>query len=296
MDWQAVTFDWNRARAFLVTAREGTFSAAARALGSTQPTVGRQVAALEDELGVLLFDRVGTHLKLTPTGVALVEHVAGMGEAALKIARVAAGQSETIEGRVAITASEVISAHLVGPVLADLRRTHPGITIDLIVSNEVRDLTRREADIAIRNVMPTSPDLVGRSLGMRRGTLYATPAYLERVGPIGGPDDLGGLEIFAFDHSDTMISGFKALGLAVSPEQFAITTSAHLVQWQLCLEGLGACAMMDEVGGRDPRVVEVLPGWAGMPVPMWLVAHREVHTSRRLRVVVDALAEALTVT
>ncbi|MEQ8698792.1 MAG: LysR family transcriptional regulator, partial [Bauldia litoralis] len=82
MDWRSVIFDWNRARAFLVTAEEGSLSAAARALGMTQPTLGRQVDALEAELGVVLFERVGRGLTLTPSGLDLLDHVRAMGEAA----------------------------------------------------------------------------------------------------------------------------------------------------------------------------------------------------------------------
>ncbi len=100
MDWRAVKFDWNRARAFLVTAEEGSLSAAARALGLAQPTLGRQVDALEEELGVVLFERVGRGLTLTPSGLELLEHVRGMGEAATRVSLAAAGQSESIEGKV----------------------------------------------------------------------------------------------------------------------------------------------------------------------------------------------------
>ena len=107
-----MNFDWNRARAFLITAEEGSFSAAARALRSTQPTVGRQVAGLEEELGVTLFERVGTRLELTVSGLELLEHVRAMGDAANRTSLVATGQSESVEGNVSITASEAIAAFL----------------------------------------------------------------------------------------------------------------------------------------------------------------------------------------
>src|SRR5215510_3517268 len=110
MDWRFVKFDWNRARAFLVTAEEGSLSAAARALGMAQPTLGRQVSALEEELGVVLFERIGRGLKLTEGGLDLLEHVRGMGEAANRVSLSASGQTQTIEGAITITASEVNSA------------------------------------------------------------------------------------------------------------------------------------------------------------------------------------------
>src|SRR5688572_12855450 len=145
MDWRAVNFDWNRARAFLVTAEEGSLSAAARALGMAQPTLGRQVDALEEELDVVLFERAGRGLVLTPSGLELLEHVRTMGEAAGRVSLSAAGHSQTIEGSVAVAASEVYAAHLLPPILAKLRVLHPGISVEIVASSAVSNLKRREA-------------------------------------------------------------------------------------------------------------------------------------------------------
>lgn len=292
MDWRTLQFDWNRARAFLVTAEEGSFSAAARALDVSQPTVGRQVAALEDELGVALFERLGTGLQITETGAELLEHVRSMGESATQVSLIAAGQSMSVEGEVSITASEAISAFLLPPVLARVRSEYPGIEVEIVVSNEARDLQRREADIAVRNFQPTEPDLIGRRVGESRAYLYAAAAYLERVGPISTDDDLTRAELFAFDRTDIMIDGLRALGLEVARSQFPIVTGNHLVQWELCKQGVGICIMMGEVGEAEPRVQRVLPDVA-IPVPIWLVSHRELRTNRRIRIVFDLLVEAL---
>ncbi|MCA9573473.1 MAG: LysR family transcriptional regulator, partial [Myxococcales bacterium] len=124
MDWRRIDFDWNRARAFLVAAETGSFSAAARALGASQPTIGRQVAALEEELGVALFERVGGGLVLTPTGLELLDDLRAMGEAATRVSLVAAGQSGSLDGDVTITASQVVTAYVLPPILAAIRRTH----------------------------------------------------------------------------------------------------------------------------------------------------------------------------
>ncbi|MEM6995867.1 MAG: LysR family transcriptional regulator, partial [Myxococcota bacterium] len=148
MDWRSVRFDWNRARAFLLTAEEGSLSAGARALGVTQPTLGRQVEALQRELGVVLFEREGRGLRLTPAGLELVEHVRAMGEAASRVSRTASGQSQVLEGTICITASEVMAACVLPAFIARLRRDQPGIEIELAVSNSPLDLRRREADIA----------------------------------------------------------------------------------------------------------------------------------------------------
>ncbi|MCJ7598755.1 MAG: LysR family transcriptional regulator, partial [Methyloceanibacter sp.] len=146
MNWRSVAFDWNQARAFLATVEEGSLSAAARALGMTQPTLGRQVAALEQELGVVLFERVGRGLTLTPNGLELVDHVRAMRDAASQVSLTASGQSQTIEGSVCISASEAVAAYQLPPILAKLRDIAPGIEVEVVASTAVSDLRRREAD------------------------------------------------------------------------------------------------------------------------------------------------------
>ena len=152
MDWQAVAFDWNRARAFLVTAEEGSFSAAARALGMSQPTVGRQVAALEQELEVTLFERVGAGLELTAAGLDLLEHVRVMGKAASLMALAATGRAETIEGTVCISASEINAVYILPPIIERIRRTHPAVEIEIVASNNASDLRRREERIEVLGI------------------------------------------------------------------------------------------------------------------------------------------------
>ncbi|HJL18565.1 MAG TPA: LysR family transcriptional regulator [Sandaracinaceae bacterium LLY-WYZ-13_1] len=293
MGWRGVRFDWNRARAFLVTAEEGSFSAAARALAVAQPTIGRQVAALEEELGVTLFERVGNALELTRAGLDLVEHVRAMGDAATRVSLVATGQSLALDGQVCITASELISAHVLPPIIGRLRRAHPGIEIEIVASNAARDLRRREADIAIRNFRPTQPELVATKVADRAARLYASEGYLERLGNPTRPEALAEAEFFAFDRTDVMIRGLRELGIPVTRKSFPIVTDNHLVQWEMAKAGLGICIVMDQVGDAEPRVRRVLPDLPPLPVAIWLTAHREVRTSRRVRVVFDLLAEAL---
>jgi DNA-binding transcriptional LysR family regulator len=292
MDWRTIRFDWNRARAFLVTVEEGTFTAAAQALDLTQPTVGRQVAALEEELDVALFERVGNELELTPAGLELAEHVRAMGDAASRVSLSAAGQSTSVEGTVCITASEAISAFLLPTFVLDLRADHPGIEIELVVSNEARDLQRREADIAIRNFRPDQPDLIARKISDAVAHMYATPEYLERIGGVASARDLHKAELFAFDRTDVMVEGLARVGVQVEPHQFPIVTANHLVQWELCRQGAGICIMMQQIGDADPLVQRVLPD-VEIPVPLWLVSHRELRTNRRIRLVFDRLALVL---
>lgn len=293
MDWRSVRFDWNHARAFFVSAEEGSFSAAARALGLSQPTIGRQVASLEEELGVTLFERIGSELELTAAGLDLIEHVRTMADSASQVSLSATGQSLSIDGAVCITASELIAAYLLPPILTRLRRTHPGIEIEIVASNTARDLRRREADIAIRNFTPSQPELVARKVADRHARLYASPDYLARIGHPTSAADLSRAELFAFDRTDLMIDGLRKLGVEVTRKNFPILTENHLVQWELAKHGAGICIVMDEVGDAEPRVRRVLPDLPPLPVPIWIAAHRELRTSRRIRVVFDLLAEAL---
>lgn len=293
MDWRSVRFDWNRARAFLVTAEEGSLSAAARALGMTQPTLGRQVTALEDELGIALFDRAGRGLELTPSGIELVDHVRAMGEAASRVSLTASGQSQSIEGTICITASEVYSAHLLPPVVARLRQEAPGIEIEIVASNQVRDLKRREADIALRNTSPTQADLIARKLKDETARLYATPNYLATLGPLSGVADLSGADFIGFDRNDVLLKGLNSMGFSLSQSNFPVFCGSHLVQWELVKSGIGIGVMPSAIGDAEPLVQRVLPDLDPIVFPMWLIAHRELRTSRRVRLVFDMLAEAL---
>lgn len=286
-------FDWALIRAFLATAEQGSFSAAARAIDSTQPTVGRQVTALEEELGVVLFERLGRGLTLTPTGLELVEHARSMGEAALRLSRVAAGQSLSLDGPVCISAGEVISTYLLPPILAAIRRCQPGIQLELVVTNQTSDLARREADIALRNFRPEETELVARKVRQDVGYLYATPEYLSSLGNPKTLKELEGGEYVAFDHSDVMIKGLAKMGLHLSPSNFAWVTGSQMVQWALITRGSGIGVMMAVVGDADPRVVRVMPEELSFPFATWLTSHREIRTNRRIRLVFDLLAEAL---
>ncbi|MEO1723775.1 MAG: LysR family transcriptional regulator, partial [Pseudomonadota bacterium] len=190
MNWQAVSFDWNQVRAFLATAEEGTFSEAARALSSTQPTIGRQISELERSLGVTLFERSVRGPTLTDAGRDLLDHVRAMGEAATLISMAAESQSQQVSGEVAVTATDLLSAVVLPKLLAPLRETAPGIRIRIVASNETQNLTQREADIAIRHARPTQPDLIARHVANFRATLYAASRYLGQAGRPRAPQDV----------------------------------------------------------------------------------------------------------
>ncbi len=293
MDWKSVNFDWNRARAFLVTAEEGSLSAAARALGMAQPTLGRQVAALEQELGVALFERVGRGLTLTPSGLELMDHVRAMGEAAARMSLSASGKAQAIEGTVSISASEVDAAFRLPPIIRKLRETAPGIDVEIVATNSESDLRRREADIAIRNYRPTQPNLVGRKIREIEGRIYAAPGYLQSIGNPVTPEEVSKADFIGFNRSGEFIAAMTRFGLTLTQRNFALVSESHLVQWNHVKLGLGIGVMSADIGDAEPEVVRVLPDADAIMVPVWLVTHREVHTSRRVRLVFDLMAEEL---
>lgn len=293
MDWRSVTFDWNRARAFLVTAEEGSLSAAARALGMTQPTLGRQVTALEDELGVTLFERLGRGLHLTEAGLDLLAHVRAMGEAAVAVSLAAGGKAQSVEGHVAITASEVYSHWVLPPLAAQLRKEAPGISIDVVAANDIRDLKRREADIAIRNTRPDQPDLIGRLICEDQGTFYASPEWLAEHGPFAGLEDLSRAEFVGMEDQAQLIAALAKRGITLTDANFPVSANNHLVHIELARTGLGIGLLPCGLGDSDPRLCRVLPDTPNIRFPVWLVAHRELHTSRRVRLVFDLLAKML---
>ncbi len=294
MNWQAMAFDWNQARAFLATAEEGSLSAAARALGQTQPTLSRQVAGLEEDLGIALFERVGRSLVLTEGGMDLLEHFRSMAEAAARISLLASGRSQAIEGHVTITATDFTAMDSLPPILKTLRQLAPGITVDVIASNEVRDLMRREADISIRHARPEQPELIARKLGETTGQFYASREYLERFGRPASPTDIAHAEFIGFETTDRLVPFFNELGVPVTRDNFKVSSASSSVIRELVREGIGIGVLSREMAARMPELEQVLTDVPAFPIPIWLVTHRELHTSRRIRLVFDLLAKELT--
>lgn len=293
MEWNDIKFDWNHAKAFLITAEEGSLSAAARVLGAAQPTLGRQVNALETELGVVLFQRVGRGLTLTQAGLELLDHVRAMGDAANRVSLAAIGQSQSIEGIVRISASEVYAAHLLPPIIARLRREQPDIEIEIVASHNTSDLRRREADITVRNFRPTEPDLIARKIRDVPARLYATPSYLDRIGNPKLPYDFRNAEFINITSGDAFMQALNKMGFDLTKRNFPIMTENYLVMWEYVKQGLGIGVLDAHIGDAEPAVQRILPDLEPLMFPIWLVAHREISTSLRIRTVFDILAAEL---
>lgn len=285
-------FDWNRMRAFLATANEGSLTAAARSLGLTQPTLSRQISALEEEIGLMLFERVGRGLILTAAGREMQHHVREMGAAADRVALAALGQAQSIEGEVRITASDVMSAVLLPRAVSKIKTLAPNLVIDIIAANDIRDLMRREADIAVRHVRPEHSDLVARLICDANAYLYASKEYLASRGHPQSPRDLDQHDFISMGDVPRMVDYLSNIGIHLERRQFQVGSENGVVGWALAQAGLGIVPMDEVVAQYSPNMLKVLPQTL-ISFPIWLTTHREIHTSPKIRLVFDVLAEVL---
>ncbi|MDR3395264.1 MAG: LysR family transcriptional regulator [Parasulfuritortus sp.] len=287
-------FDWSLVRSFLAALDQGSLLGASRVLRASQPTLGRHIAALESQLGVVLFERTGRGLVPTRTALQLAEAARGMESGALLLARTVSGAQTRASGTVRITASVPAAVQLMPPVLARLRQALPGLQVELVSSNQVSNLLRREADIAVRMVRPDQASLVARKIGTVALGAYAHRSYLARRGTPRQLADLLQHELIGSDTDNAILQGFEALGYPVTREAFALRSDDLLVQWQAVRAGLGVGFAADYMGRGEPDVVRLLPGLLKIPpLPMWLAVHREIRTNRHIRAAYDFLAEAL---
>lgn len=289
----ATAFDWNHLKSFLAVAQHGSLSAAARADRGSQPTLGRHIAALEAELGVHLFERSGAGLVLTANGLDLLEHARRMAEAADRLALAATGRAEALAGTIRITASEMVAAFFLPGILTALHREEPDIDIELVATNRTEDLLRREADIAVRMYRPTQPDVYSRSVGSLPLGLFAARSYLDRRGTPSGPDDLAEHDFVGLDDSTLLIDGFAAAGHPVGRTFFSLRCDHQVTDWFMVVAGFGIGVAPVPLGAAEPRVAPVSMGIEMPTLPLWLTAHSELKTSRRVRRVYDFLAERL---
>ncbi|GGD22202.1 LysR family transcriptional regulator [Sinisalibacter lacisalsi] len=285
--------DWSLVQAYLAVAETGSLSGAAKVLGSSQPTLGRQVRAAEAALGAELFRRHAKGLELTETGRAMLPAAQAMREGAARMALIAAGGDRGLEGTVRITASVVVSHFLLPPVLARLRREAPGIRIDLVASDSSENLLFREADIAVRMYRPDQLDMVTRHVCDLRLGVYAARDYLDRAGRPETPEAALALDWVGYDRNELMIRGMQAAGFPVSRDFFALRTDDQAAHWNLVRAGGGLGVMQQAIGDAEPLVERVLPDLALPRLPVWLTAHEALRQVPRVARVWNALTAAL---
>lgn len=286
------SFDWNHARAFLSVAELGSLSAAARVLGQSQPTISRQVSGLEQALNVTLFERTGRAVILTEAGLDLLEHVRAMESGANMVALVASGRSKSVEGLVKVTASELTAAFVLPALMADLTRQAPLLEIDIVSDNGLRDLLRREADIAIRHARPEQPNLIARRLRDETLGFYASSDYL-KVHDVPTVGNLSDHQIISFIEVDRMLGYLLPAGLALTKSNFRLNASSQFVALEMARSGLGMVILPDQVAAKFPDLEPVLTEVDAFTIPTWAVTHRELRTSRRIRIVFDHVCKEL---
>ncbi|MBW8316417.1 MAG: LysR family transcriptional regulator [Hydrogenophaga sp.] len=286
-------FNWNLVPAFLAAHEHGSLLAAARTLGSSQPTVGRHISELETQLGTVLFERTGRGLAPTPAGLRLAEAARAMESGALALLSSVGTSRSTLEGTVRISASQPVACVLLPPLLAQMRQTLPGIQVELVASNAVSNLLRREADIALRMVRPVQASLVARRIGQVGLSACAHRDYLARRGTPAEPADLLQHDLVGNDQVMDIPRGFAALGHDVPRERLVLRTDDLMAYWSAVRAGLGIGFVADYLLRTDPAVQRVLPQLRIPPLPIWLTVHREIRSSARIRAVYDFLAQAV---
>jgi len=291
MNWQAIKFDWNQVRAFLATVDEGSFSAAARALKSTQPTLSRQITALEEDLGITLFQRGRRSMILTAAGRELVDHVRSMADAATRVSLVASGQSLAAEGVVTVTATSFTATMVMPSVIMALVDVAPGIEIDIIASNDVRDLNKREADIALRHARPDHPDLIAKLLDESPARLYAGRDWLLRNPEPRSIDELKGISFIGFNQPEIVEAGLAERGLPIRREDVRYRTDSGELIFELVKAGAGISILPCWICLNQDDLVPILTDQFSVEVPTWLTTHSELHTSGRVRLVFDLIAK-----
>ena len=286
-------FDWTLVRSFLAVLDAGSLTAAARRSGAQQPTLSRHVAELEAQLGAPLFERTGRGVTPTGAALAIAEAARRMQDAALAVARGLASARSATRGVVRVTTSQVAATWLMPAVLAALQRAHPEIEVELVASNELTNLLRREADIAVRMVRPAQASLIARKLGEIEIVAAAHKSYLAKAPPLHGAADLRRHRLIGYDRDDTIIRGAAKTGLALTRADFALRTDDQVVYGRLIAEGAGVGFVARYNLRHWPGVVVVLPTLVAGALPCWLAVHREIRSNPLVRTVYDFLARAI---
>jgi DNA-binding transcriptional LysR family regulator len=286
--------DWTLWRSFSAVAEHRSLSAAARALGLSQPTLGRHIEALEATLGAKLFERTPAGFVPNELGLRAFEPVRKATAAIAEAELVAAGTSGALEGSVRLTASVVTSHYTLPPLLRTLRDEFPAVAFELVPSDSPENLLMREADIAVRMFRPTQLDLITRKLGATPIVACAHQSYLARRGTPSSLEALAEHDLIGFDRSDLLIVAAKRLGVSLRREDFAVRCDNQSALWELARAGLGIAFAQRKLVLEAPGMVVLELPLAIPPLEVWLTSHKELYGSRRIRAVYDRLAELLT--
>ena len=282
---------WRLLETFVRVAENGSLSAAAELLGTSQPTLSRSVQALEAELGARLFVRHSRGLTLTSRGQELFSAARALDDGVQAVFRRAAGLREAPKGTVRVSVNERLGVYELPRCFAQLRQDYPDVKLEVVIENTVSNLSRREADIAVRMFRPQQLALVARRVGTLGLGLFATESYLKRLGLPEGPADLGHHTLIGSDRDPSWARAMRSVGL--SPNDFAFRTDSLVAQVEAVLHGVGIGALHLKFAAGHPSLVRVLPR---LPIPereIWLVMHEDLKGNPAVRTVFDALLRFL---
>lgn len=291
--------DWNLYRTFLGVLESGSLSGAARALGLTQPTVGRHVDELEQALGHVLFTRSQQGLMPTELALSLRPYAQSLASTAAALRRQATGALNEIEGTVRISSSDVIGVEVLPPILAALQSEHTKLGIELSLSDAVEDLLRREADIAVRMTQPKQESLVVRHVGEIELGLHAHAGYLARHGRPVSFAELSTHCIIGYDRRTAFIRAMigeirKQAPNFPDPEQpcWSFRADSNLAQLAAIRAGVGIGFCQTRLAARDPHLVRLFPDFR-LTLPTFVAMHEDLKTTPRYRRTFDALVTGL---
>lgn len=289
----AQDIDWDLYRTFLAVLTEGSLSGAARALGLSQPTVGRHVDALEAQVGQRLFTRSQSGLIPSETALALRPHAEALESSARALRRAVSESRGSLAGTVRITASEVVGVELLPHLLATVCEAHPEIEVEISLSDSMADLLHRDADIAIRMAEPTQAALVVQKTGALALGLHAHRSYLEARGIPSRATDLADHRLIGFDRRTAYIRTMEARHPEVAELHFGIRADSTLAQLAAIRAGLGIGFCQTGIARRDGDLVRVLPETFAATMETWIAMHESLRSIPRYRLVFRALADAL---
>jgi DNA-binding transcriptional LysR family regulator len=285
---------WDLYRSFLAVLRLGSLSAAGRTLGLTQPTVGRHIALLQACLGGrVLFTRSQTGLMPTAAAHELRPHAEDMAAAAAAFVRMGSGNVEETAGVVRLAAADVVGVEVLPPILSDFRYQYPNTVIELSVSNQMADLLRRDADIAVRMVRPRQKALLAKRVGKIVLGFYAHRRYLERFGYPERLEDLAHHTLIGFDRVSPGVNFLEAAPIPVSREMFAFRSDNDLALLAALRAGFGIGICHTGIARRDPDLLPLLSKDFKVELEVWVVMHNELKRISRMRLMFDHLARHL---
>ncbi|SFP78398.1 transcriptional regulator, LysR family [Ralstonia sp. NFACC01] len=283
--------NWDNGRFFLAVARTCTLRGAAQRLGVDQATVGRRIAALEDELSAKLFLRTSTALVLTPAGEALIGPAEAMEQAAHTIERRVAGIDEQLAGTIRLATTDTMAATFVLPAIATLRHRHPGIDVVCIASKSIANLTKREADVAVRTLRPDSPDLIARRIGQMETGIYASRSYVAARGEPEEGTAFAGHDLVLYPRNEVPWMWEDLCGEPITRGRVVLQSNSALALFEAVAAGIGITELVCRRAQAYPQLVRVLPNRRSMQ-DVWLVTHADLHKTARVRALLDCIVEA----